>query len=208
MNGSVYASSRASIAYSKLDHMRIRLRHSKGALHNEDVWLRMGRTHEQIDPVVIIYRLSLLQRNEWKKKYKFKLNQRYLFQPLVGKFTLDIVKKKWFYILEEFGVLNWKRYRFHGTRKGFSTTLQRKGVVMSLIAFAGRWKLRAAIFRYLIHIQNDLNDLCKIYLYGKEINKESLDLDANEMELCSELVKNPIDLKVLKEFEKRLMSED
>ncbi len=208
MDGSLYASNRDSIAYSKIDHMRIRLRHSKGALLNKHVWLRMGRTYEKIDPVIIIYRLMLLQRNEWKRKYNYTLKQRYLFQPLVGKFTLNIVKKKWFYILEEYGVFDFKRHRFHGLRKGFATTLQRKGCADSLIAFAGRWKLRAAIYRYIIHMQRDMNNLCKIYLYGKETNKMSLDLDANEIDLCTELKKNPINLDVLKAFEVSLSREE
>ncbi len=60
-----------------------------------------------------------------------------------------------------------EKYRFHGTRKGFATQLLKCGVSMSLIAYAGRWQMREAIFDYLIHSKRDLLCLARVYFYGK-----------------------------------------
>ncbi len=84
------------------------------------------------------------------------------------------------------------KYRFHGLRKGFATRLQQVGIPMSLIAFAGRWKLQAAIYRYLLHNQAQLIPLTKMYLYGKSVNGQILDLDLAELNLSDQYTKGVI----------------
>ena len=55
---------------------------------------------------------------------------------------------------------------------------------MSLIAFAGRWKLKAAIGRYLIHTQRELLQIARLFLYGKALNAETeVDLDEDERQI-------------------------
>ncbi len=64
------------------------------------------------------------------------------------------------------------------------------------------------IYRYLIHVQEDLLSLGKEYLYGRIENMVSIDLDANEYDLCRELDKNPSDMYILKKYETNLSLEE
>ncbi len=200
----IYKSNQFSLAYDSLHHVRIRLRHSKSGTINKSVYLRIGRTNNPIEPAVILLFIYHLQKRELKKLYKFNLTGRYLFQPSKGSFKLDKIKRDWKRIISELGFIDGNRFRFHGLRKGFATRLQQVGITMSLIAFAGRWKLQAAIYRYLIHNQAQLLPLAKAYLYGKSVNGECLDLDHAEVDLSEQYSKGivSIDFDLLKQFDK------
>ena len=111
----------------------------------------------------------------------------FLFRVGKKPLYLQQIKKKWARTILDIGLLEPHRYRLHGGRKGFATTLLNNGVPMSLIAFAGRWKLHAAIYRYLIHTQKDLLPLAKMYLYGKQKKSEMIDMDETEIDLIDSL---------------------
>ena len=85
--------------------------------------------------------------------------------------------------------------RLHGTRRGFATTLLQRGMPLSLIAFAGLWRLQAAIYRYFVHSQRDLLQVALVYLYGKPTNGGTIDMDTKEFNLMEQLGTKPRVLK-------------
>eukprot|EP00483_Globobulimina_turgida_P012037 UN12059 len=51
-----YPNNQYSQAYDNLNHIRVRLRHSKSAQPGKDVYVRLGRTHQAIDLKDIFFR--------------------------------------------------------------------------------------------------------------------------------------------------------
>ena len=141
---------------NKLKYLEIELPNSKTARANQSVSLIIGVTQRSLEPAVIVY-------DFWKtRKYKGAKDEDFLFQ-----WKLDTVKKHWQKVVKGAVTCEPERYKFHGTRKGFATQLLKCGIPMSLIAYAGRWQMREAIFDYLIHTKKDLLPLTKIYFYGE-----------------------------------------
>ena len=96
---------------------------------------------------------------------------------------LNAIKKQWKIIIKEMHLMDGERLRFHGTRKGFASSLLQYGLPLSWISYAGRWKLQA----YLIHSQKDLLGLCLIFMYGKIVTKVEIDFDKSEFDLVKDL---------------------
>ena len=67
---------------------------------------------------------------------------------------------------------------------------------MSLIAFAGRWKLEAAIYKYFIHSQKDLLGIVGKYLYGVQTNNEQHDWDESEINIVQQMRKGALILNI------------
>ena len=166
-----------------LHHIRFRLRNTKTGQKGKPVYLRMGRTFKETDPAIILYKLYCVQKFTLQRKYKYSTRNRFLFAHPSRNTKLNTIKKRWKDIITSLGFFEGHRYRFHGTRKGFAGTLSRKGVAMSRISYAGRWKLQAAIYSYLIHTQKDLLDLCLIFLYGNIVTRTCVDMDQSEIDL-------------------------
>ena len=183
----MYESSEYVSDTDKIHHICFKLRNSKTASVGRNTYLRMGRTHRRIDPAVLINHLLMVQRDVMRNTEA----NTFLFSVPGCNMTLRNVKKKWTKIIvEEMQFSEGKRYRLHGTRKGFATTLLKNGVAMSLIAFAGQWKLHAAIYKYLIHTQSDLLVIVTQYLYGVCVNGKSYDFDESEHRIVGGLRAN------------------
>lgn len=183
----VYANNALSKATDSIHHIRVRLRNTKTGFVGKSTYLRIGRTRRTIEPAIILYHLYQLRLKERDTICGGQRDDGFLFSARNQDLSLQNVKKKWQGVVQETISIEPERYRFHGTRKGFATTLLRNGVRMSLIAFAGRWKLKAAIGRYLIHTQDELLDIVRLFLYGKVLNADSLDLDEDERDIIRSL---------------------
>ena len=83
------------------------------------------------------------------------------------------------------------RYRYHGLRKGFATSLQQREVTQGLIAYAGIWSLMSSsIYKYVIYTLEDMLPIASD-LWDKEISTlHSKDLDETENDIMKELRKN------------------
>ena len=66
------------------------------------------------------------------------------------------------HVVHEMHFLEPNRLRLHDIRN----TLLNNGLPMSLVAFAGLWKLQPSIYRYFVHLQQDLLQIVHVYLYG------------------------------------------
>eukprot|EP01083_Nonionella_stella_P221295 790778_1 len=176
-----------------LHHARICLLNQKVGAIDTKVYLRMGTTDDVIDPVVLLYRMMYVQ-----KKYK-RMKTPFVFDTDAQRMFLSPMKQQWKEMMQQMSWYEPERMRFHGLRKGFATTLQNMGIPLSLISFAGRWKLQAAIFRYLLHRQEDMIPLAKAYWCGVQKSALPLDIDKQEMDLMAHLPAN-ID-KALKQIQ-------
>ena len=169
-----------------------RLRNSKTGTVGNDEFLAMGRTHKRIDPVLLVHHLITVQ----KKVIRPKGDKVFLFSlPKMNLKLRNVKKKLKKVIVDEMQYMEGEKYRLHGTRKGFATTLQRAGLPMSLIAFAGRWKLEAAIYQYLIHSQKDLLCIVSKYLYGVQVNNDQHDWDESEINIVQQMRKGQLELQ-------------
>ena len=54
---------------TNLHHIRFRLRNSKTACPGEDKWLRLGRTHRDVDPALCVYHVYQIQQHELRSIY-------------------------------------------------------------------------------------------------------------------------------------------
>ena len=176
---------------TNLHHIRFRLRNSKTACPGENKWLRLGRTHRKIDPALCVFHVYQIQQRELRRLYPIAKGPVYLFHAGASKGTMQQCKIMLKQIAFEMHFLEPDRIRMHGTRKGFATTLLQKGVPMSLIAFAGLWKLQSAIYCYLVHSQKDLLKIVSLYLYGETLNLEQIDMDEREFRVVAELDVEP-----------------
>ena len=169
---------------ANIHHIRFRLRNSKTAAVGRDVFLRMGRTHRDVDPALLINHVLFIQSKVLRRTKP----DTFLFSLPGCDLTLKQVKKVWAaVIIDEMQFIDGARFRLHGTRKGFATTLLKNGMAMSLIAYAGQWKLHAAIYKYIIHTQADLLVVVNVYLYGKCKNVASYDFDESEHQIVGGL---------------------
>ena len=172
---------------ANIHHIRFRLRNSKTAAVGKDVFLRMGRTHRDIDPAILINHVLLIQSKVLRRNKP----DTFIFSLPGCDMTLKQIKKEWVaIIIDEMQFIDGERFRFHGTRKGFATTLLTNGMAMSLIAYAGQWKLHAAIYKYLIHTQADLLVVVSVYLYGKRKKVATYDFDESEHRIVRNLQKS------------------
>eukprot|EP01083_Nonionella_stella_P157593 511812_1 len=73
---------------------------------------------------------------------------------------------------------------------GFASQLQMVGIHLSLVSFAGRWKLQAAIFRYLLHRQSHMIPIANKYWCGKIVNNDAVDIDQAEIDMVKTLPKD------------------
>ena len=172
-------------------YISFKLRNSKSGTVGADEFLTMGRTNKRIDPVLLLHHLLVVQKRVIKqsgpKVFLFSLpNMNLKLRNIKIKLTKIVV--------DELQIMEGQKYRLHGTRKGFATTLQRVGVPMSLIAFAGRWKLQSAIYDYLIHSQKDLLGIVGKYLYGTKTNNEQYDWDESEIRIVQNMQKGRMEL--------------
>ena len=153
-----------------LHHIRVELRFSKMAKEGKSVFLRIGRTKKIIDTAMLIYQLYWKQKRGWDGSLKKR-----------GQEDYTMAKKMWKEIVDEVIDFNPERHRYHGLRKGFVSQLLKCGSPLSLIWFAGRWQLQAAVFEYAKHQQWELFNKAMTYLYGEQQNQKNIDLDSPDL---------------------------
>ena len=167
-----------SVKYTKntenLEAMCLNLRNSKTKGINEDIRLVLGSNKGKIKPMKIIY--------EWyhhrKRQHETQWKHSYLFSM-----SIQTVKKMWKSTIKDMGVYEGERWRYHGLRKGFATSLQQRQVEQGLIAYGGRWSLVASMYRYIIYTLEDMKKLAPI-MWDREIETfEVKDLDDWEIEM-------------------------
>lgn len=173
-----------------LHHVLIEIRLSKTENPGKSVYLRLGRTQKDIDPAQLLYVTYRQQETGWNGRTRQRSGEDYIFETDEVELTKKEAVKRWAEMVAECIPIQPELYRFHGIRKGFATQLQRVGISESLIAFAGRWKLRSAIYRYIGHDQSDLLILAKRMLYGREQNQKVLDWDRDDLNLCMKMVED------------------
>ena len=191
----LFTSANRRTNFTNLHHIRFRLRNSKVAVPGQLKWLRMGRTHRAIDPAINICHVQQIQRFELRRLYKPNAHEVYLFHAGDARNTLQDFKLLLKRVVRLMGFMDPERMRLHGTRKGFATTLLQRGMPLSLIAFAGLWRLQAAIYRYLVHSQRDLLQVAMVYLYGQPTSGGTIDMDTREFNLMAQLGTEPRALK-------------
>ncbi len=175
-----------------LHHVLIEIRFSKTEPPGKSVFLRLGRTREDIDPAQLLYATYRQQETGWNGKTRQRGGEDYVFETEEVELTKKEAVKRWAKMVAECIPIQPEQYRFHGIRKGFATQLQRVGTSESLIAFAGRWKLKSAIYLYIKHDQSDLLLLAKRMLYGREQNQEVLDWDRDDLNLCMQMAEGRV----------------
>ena len=162
--------------------MEVRLRNSKTKGKGEAIKLVLGKNDLEPKPILIIY--------EWfhhrKRKTKINWRESFLFD-----ISLQKTKKKWNQIIKEMQILEPNRWRYHGIRKGFATSLQQREVNQGLIAYAGRWKLVASIYKYMIFTLEDMEKIASILWDKKRGTLIYTDLDDWEIQILKD-IKNKI----------------
>eukprot|EP01083_Nonionella_stella_P285028 970237_1 len=88
-----------------IDHARIEITNAKIGTANRSVFLRLGRTRRDFDPLIMLYRLMRIQTKYLKQKSPF------IFDTDHHSITLASMKKVWSSILKEMQWLEWWRYR-------------------------------------------------------------------------------------------------
>ena len=174
----------------RLEHIQFRLRHTKCGNINDEIFVRMGRAYGDIDPALIIYEMYHTMIDQFQSIHVQSVSANSFFcSGIDRKWTLKSVKNEWH--LNIYAMHQWlepTKMRFHGLRKGFATSLQKKSVPLGLIAFAGRWTLQAAIYRYILWEQDDLIGLANILWNKPEtVFIPSVDMEASELALLQAL---------------------
>jgi len=173
------------------DHVQIKLRHTKCGNVNEDIFVRIGRARGDVDPALIIYEMCRIIHTRFPVTFAQSVHdQSFLFSGIDRKWTLQSVKNVWH--LDIHAMNQWlepAKMRFHGLRKGFATALQKRSVPLGLIAYAGRWTLQAAIYRYILWEQEDLVGLADILWNKLVLNPymSSVDMEASEVALIQSM---------------------
>ncbi len=183
----------------RLHHIRVELRFSKTAKEGKSVFLRIGRTNKTIDPAMLIYKVFWRQKEGWNGTLKKRGQEDYLFEIKEDSMNYTMAKRMWKEVVNEVIDFDPEKHRYHGLRKGFASQLLRCGSPLSLICFAGRWQLQAAVFDYAKHQQWELINIVSIYLYGEQQNRENIDLDEPDLDEWSVVIKKRIESDSSKE---------
>ena len=168
--------------------MEVKLRNSKTKANGTMVQLVLGRNASKIKPLLIIYEWfhyrKKLAKDDWKHLFLFDI-------------SVQKIKILWRHIILSMDLYEGHRYRYHGLRKGFATSLQQREVTQGLIAYAGRWSLlSSSIYKYVIHTLEDMIPISSI-LWDREVSTlQCKDLDATENDIMKELRKNLKGLKL------------
>ena len=172
----------------KLLALELRLRNSKTKANGTMIQLVLGRNASKIKPLLIVYEWfhyrKALAKDNWKQLFLFDI-------------SLQKIKILWRHIILSMDLYEGHRYRYHGLRKGFATSLQQREVTQGLIAYAGRWSLlSSSIYKYVIYTLEDMMPISSI-LWDKEVSTlQCKDLDATENDIMKELRKNLKGLKL------------
>ena len=86
-------------------------------------------------------------------------------------------------------VMEPEKWRYHGLRKGFATTLQQREINQGLIAYAGRWKLVASIYKYMIFTLEDMRKIASMIWDKKRETMMHTDLDEWEIQILKDIKK-------------------
>ena len=153
---------------SNLDARKLRQRNSKTKGTEETIKLVLGRN--KIEPKLI------LMMYEWfhhrKKIMGSNWRESFLFST-----SLQQTKKKWKEVIKEMQIMEPKRWTYHGLRKGFATSLQQREINQGLIAYAGRWKLVASMYKYMIFTLEDMKKIVSLLWDKKRETLIHIDLD-------------------------------
>ena len=173
---------------ARLLAMELKLRNSKTKANGTMIQLVLGRNASKIKPLLIIYEWfhyrKSIARDNWKQLFLFDI-------------SVQKIKILWRHIILSMDLYEGHRYRYHGLRKGFATSLQQREVTQGLIAYAGRWSLlSSSIYKYVIYTVEDMLQISSI-LWDKEVSTlQCKDLDETENDIMKELRKNLKGLKL------------
>ena len=160
---------------------------SKTKAKNESIELAIGNNNGNISPLYLIYRWYHWRRSTEKlEKYLFSL-------------SLQEAKKIWKKAIAGMNMLDGKKWRYHGLRKGFATSLQQRKVSQGLIAYAGRWSLVSSFHKYALFTNDELLPLAGIMWNTRRRSLICQDLDEAELEILREVKKKNL-LRKLEEM--------
>ena len=178
--GKRFSSSKYTKNTTNLSSVEIKLRNSKTKGIGEAIKLLLGRNETEIKPLLLVYEWYHMRKeelgNDWKNEFLFTL-------------SLQKVKKMWKSIIKQMQILEPEKWRYHGLRKGFATSLQQRDINQGLIAFGGRWSLVASIYRYTIYTLEDMLPLAAIIWDRERETLEHKDLDNWELEMLKNVKK-------------------
>ena len=176
---------RTSKYYKNTDRlmaMELNLRNTKTKAKGDIVHMVLGRNRTIINPLLIVYEWYHYKKRIAKENWK----QTFLFD-----ISLQKMKVLWKHIILSMQLYEGHRYRYHGLRKGFATSLQQREVNQGLIAYAGRWSLlSSSIYKYVIYTLEDMMKLSS-ELWDQDIKTlQCKDMDESETEIMLKLRKN------------------
>ena len=154
--------------------MIIVLRNSKGKKQDEKVRITIGINKGNICILYLIFRWYHHQKQkagkDWKEQFLFDL-------------TVQQIKKKWKEIINEMNMFEKNRWRYHGLRKGFATSLQQRGIDKGLISYAGRWSLQMTVYKYITYALESMEPLAKVMWDKRRTSTYGQDLDEYELKM-------------------------
>ena len=101
--------------------------------------------------------------------------------------SLQKVKNTWKQVIKSMDVWEKERWRYHGLRKGFATSLQQREIPQGLVAYAGRWNLVASMYQYICYTLEDMLEIAPMMWDRDRETLEFRDLDAWEMETLKDV---------------------
>ena len=178
--GRKFTSSKYTKNHGNLETMELRLRNSKTKGIGEVIKLILGNNKTKIRPISLIYEWFHQRKKEsgedWKNNFLFSL-------------TLQQAKKNWKKIIQEMQVMEPEKWRYHGLRKGFATSLQQREINQGLIAYAGRWSLVESIYKYMIFTLEDMQQIASLIWDKKRQTMMHTDLDEWEIQILKDMRK-------------------
>lgn len=169
------------------------IQNSKMRNTGEPSWTMIGRSNHLLDPALLLFdlyhKMYILSRG-YPHIYTWNEDS-FVFQMASGKPMKSCDYRNIYGVLiHEVGFIDADRLALpHSARKGFASQLVRKGVNQSKIAFAARWYLKHAMFRYLTYRRTELVNLASKYFNSKDLGK-SVDFDAEEADCLFTHYKN------------------
>ena len=164
-----------------LECMVISLRNSKTKKTDETIRIAIGNNEGNIKIIYLLYRWFHIRKQQagrdWKDKYLFSM-------------TVQQLTEKWKIIINEMDMFEKKKWRYHGLRKGFATSLQQRGIDKGLISFAGRWAVLATIYKYITYNLENMEPIAATLWDQKRITTYGQDLDQCELDIISKLKKD------------------
>ena len=160
--------------------LELRLRNSKTKGYGVTTRLLLGTNTSPLKPIRLIF--------EW---YHFRLKREKANKqnPFLFTATLQETKKRWTALIRDMQFLEQQRWRYHGLRKGFATSLQQREINQGLIAYGGRWSLVGSFYKYTIYTLEDMIQIASLIWDRERQTMAQKDLDEWECQIIREAKK-------------------